>query len=69
MNAKEWATRKLRSGDLSALAAIASGSAGYDDDRVDRLRQRGFVAAKDDGRVVVTARGRAALLIKRLTMH
>jgi len=61
---RRWSTRKLRSGDLTALAAIADGSAAVAE-CVDRLARRRFVAKKPDGRIVVTLRGHMALVIKR----
>ncbi len=63
---RDWATRKLHTGDLTALAAVADGLA-VDEVRLKRLQRRGFLSQLDDGRVVVTARGRVALMIKRLT--
>ena len=64
---REWATRKLRSGDLTALSAIARGGARADDERIDRLMRRGFLAQRRDGHRVVTARGRVALAIKHFS--
>jgi len=66
---RKWATRKLRSGDLTALAGVVNGCASTDRDRIDRLAQRGFVAKKPGGQFAVTLAGRAALLVKRLTMR
>jgi len=66
---RKWATTKLRTGDLTALAAIVNGCASTDTDRIGRLAQRGFVAKKPDGQFAVTLAGRAALLVKRLTMR
>jgi hypothetical protein len=63
---RAWTTRKLHSGDLAALSAIAKGGRA-DEDRIDRLTRRGFVAQRRDGRTFVTARGRVALAIRRLT--
>ncbi len=60
-----WATRKLRSGDLTALSAIASGRAA-EETREQRLLRRGFVCQHGDGRLGVTTLGRVALVIKRL---
>lgn len=65
MNVREWATRKLRQGDLTALAALASGSQDVGEDRVKRLHKRGFVVERNDS-VSVTTRGRVALMIRRL---
>ncbi len=63
---RRWATRKLRSGDLTALAAIANGAARPEPERVGRLTERGFVVAKPNGNVSATLAGRIALLIKRV---
>jgi hypothetical protein len=54
---------------LTALAAVVNGCSGTDADRIDRLAQRGFVVKKPDGQFAVTLAGRAALLVKRLTMR
>lgn len=64
---REWATRKLRHGDLTALGTIRKGREGVADDRLCRLAKRGFVAKKDDGKVVVTIPGHIALLVRSLT--
>ena len=68
MGAKSWATYKLHHGDLTALAAIGADRPHDDDRRVERLRQRKFVAARKNGSVGITMRGRLSLLIKRLTL-
>jgi len=65
---REWSTRKLQSGDLTALSAIAGGASRPDEDRVKRLFRRGFVAQRRAGSYGVTARGRVALLIRRLRL-
>lgn len=65
MTPKQWATRGLYRGDLMALFAIAGGSPTFDELRVQRLRERGFIVIKSDGRIRVTIRGRAALMIRR----
>lgn len=67
MGIKEWVTRNLRSGDLTALSAVAHGCATKDDERIRRLLQRGYVAGKN-GKFVITPRGRLALLIRRLNL-
>lgn len=64
---REWATRKLHAGDLTALAAI-SGGLNVDETRLKRLQRRGFLSPRHDGRVAVTVRGHMALAIKRLTL-
>jgi len=69
MRAKSWATRALQSGDLTALAAIASGRGSHDGGPSERLRQRRFVRERADKSVVITLRGRLALLIKRFAMR
>ncbi len=65
MGLKRWSTRKLRPGDLTALAAIADGSAAPKETSVNRLAQRHFITRKADGRMAVTARGHVALMIAR----
>jgi len=65
---RKWATRNLRAGDLTALSAIRNGSSIPEKDRVDRLMRRRFVAKKTDGRLAITLAGRAALVVKRVTM-
>ncbi|HTO60979.1 MAG TPA: hypothetical protein VMM15_06965 [Bradyrhizobium sp.] len=65
---REWSTRKLQSGDLTALSAIAGGAARTDEDRLKRLSRRGFVAERRSGSYAVTARGRVALLIRKLSL-
>lgn len=62
---RKWATRKLRSGDLTALAAVVNGCANIEPERIGRLAQRGFVVTKPNGKVAATLSGRAALVIKR----
>jgi hypothetical protein len=65
-NIRQWTTRKLRHGDLTALHDIAAGTR-PNESRIKRLRRRGFVAQRKSGRVAVTARGRFALLVRRLS--
>lgn len=64
---KTWATHKLKTGDLTALASMANGRGQFEPQRVRRLLDRGFVSDNGNGNVAVTARGRIALAIKRLT--
>lgn len=67
MGIKGWVTHNLRSGDLTALSAVASGCATKDDERIRRLLQRGYIVSKN-GKLVITPRGRLALLIRRLNL-
>jgi hypothetical protein len=67
--AKTWATQGLRSGDLTALAGIASGRRLPDGEPIERLRERRFVGVRADQSAVITLRGRLALLIKRFAMR
>jgi len=60
-----WATRKLRTGDLAALAAVAQSGERPKDVCFQRLSARRFVATEPDGRLCVTFRGRMALEIRR----
>lgn len=68
MGIRRWATRSLRTGDLTALSKIAKGSSVDDPNRIDRLRKRGFVTAKIDGRPEITLPGRLALAAKNIGM-
>jgi len=60
-----WATRKLRSGDLTALAAIALGRPPSQPGPAERLIDRGFARERDDASLAVTISGRLALLVRR----
>jgi hypothetical protein len=62
---KWWATRKLRTGDLTALAAIANGGERPKEVCFKRLSERKFVATQPTGQLCVTFRGRMALEIRR----
>lgn len=62
---KRWATRKLRSGDLTALNEIAVRGEKPRDVCIQRLSERRFIAVRPGGKVAVTLRGRAALMIRR----
>ncbi len=64
---REWATRKLRYGDLTALEAVRKGVEHIDENRIDRLAKRRFIAKRGDGKVVVTIPGHVALLVRSLT--
>ena len=64
---RDWATRDLRSGDLSALATIAQGGSERDQERIRRLTQRGFLASKVDGTLAITPFGRLALFIRQFS--
>jgi hypothetical protein len=67
LHMREWATRKLRYGDLTALGTVRKGVDGVPEDRLGRLAKRGFVAKKGNGKFVVTFPGRLALLVRSLT--
>jgi len=60
-----WATRKLKSGDLTALAAIADGAAKPADTCLDRLAARHFIVKRTDGEIAVTLQGHVALMIRK----
>lgn len=65
----EWATRDLVKGDLSLLADLFRGRPIKTDfERLQRLLDRGFITDRDSV-FRVTARGRAALLIRHITRH
>ena len=65
---KTWSTQGLKAGDLTALTAVANGSQSSEAERIKRLAGRGFVARERDGKVSVTFRGRAALIIRRILL-
>jgi hypothetical protein len=68
MLVRDWTTRGLRRGDLTALAAIARGRRPSEQNRRERLARRGFIdTASDDGPSFVTLRGRVALLLRKMT--
>jgi len=68
MLGREWATRGLHQGDLTALAAIARGARKDEQDRLERLAQRGFVKMKaGDSLPRVTLLGRLAIIVRKLT--
>ena len=69
VKAKMWATRGLRSGDLTALASVAYGARPSDGELVGRLEQRSFARKRRDGSIGITLHGRLALLIKRFAMR
>jgi hypothetical protein len=70
MLGREWATRGLRQGDLTALAAIARGKRAQEQKRRKRLAQRGFITSRAaDSLPSVTLRGRLALFMRTLTKH
>jgi hypothetical protein len=63
---REWSTSKLRHGDLTALHDLVAGSRA-EESRLKRLARRGFIAQRKSGQFAVTARGRVALLVRRLS--
>lgn len=65
MSFRRWATRGLRAGDLTALAAFTHGGTAPNNGCADRLHRRGFIRRDASGRVAVTLRGRLALKIRR----
>jgi hypothetical protein len=67
---RRWATRDLRRGDLTTLAAIASGSVIDPNEKlIQRLKRRHFVIEKLDGEIMLSFRGRMALIIRRAMRH
>ena len=66
MFGQTWARRGLRRGDLTALAEIGRRSGANEADRLDRLSRRGFVTIASDGSASLTAKGRFALIARRL---
>ncbi len=59
------ATRGLRSGHLTALAALANGGPTPNNGSAERLRQRQFIRVDEKGRASLTLRGHFALMIRR----
>ena len=67
MRLRRWATRQLQHGDLTTLGHVAKGEHVHDAERLARLRQRSFIAAREPPRITIV--GRLALLIKRLLIR
>ena len=66
MFGQDWARQGLRPGDLTMLAGIGKSARISEEDRLKRLSRRGFVKVASDGSASVTAKGRLALLAKKL---
>ena len=67
MGIRRWATRHLQMGDLTTLKGVAKGQLVYDQHRLARLRERGFLTSSNDDSPRITITGRIALAAKRLT--
>jgi hypothetical protein len=65
----QWARKGLRNGDLSALSELTDNTRWSDPNpaRIERLNARGFVKRRTDEKLRVTAKGCAALLLRRLS--
>jgi len=63
----QWARRDLQRGDLSALVELTSEGRWGDPNpaRLQRLSERGFIKKREDDKLEVTMKGRAALLFGR----
>ena len=63
----QWARRDLQRGDLSALLALTNNGRWDDPNpvRLQRLSKRGFIKTREDDKLQVTMKGRAALLFGR----
>jgi len=63
----QWARKELQRGDLTAQLELSNdGRWGNPNPaRVERLSKRGFVEKREDERLRVTMKGRAALLLGR----
>jgi hypothetical protein len=63
----QWARKDLKRGDLSALLALTNDSRWHDPNpaRLQRLGNRDFLKKRDDDKLQVTMKGRAALLFGR----
>jgi hypothetical protein len=66
----QWARKGLQNGDLSALSELTANARWHDPNpaRIERLSVRGFVTKRADEKLQVTAKGRAALLLRRLSV-
>ncbi len=62
---RRWATQGLRTGDLTALFALAQAGTEPNDGATERLERRGFIKRDRDGRISLTLRGRVAVMIRR----
>ena len=69
VNMKRWATRELRSGDLTALKGVARGACNPENGQFDRLLKRGFLKKRTDGTPKLTIPGRLALVVKAIGEH
>jgi hypothetical protein len=62
---RDWARKDLQRGDLNALLELKRGWNVPSPGRLERLSDRGFIKELDDGKLRVTMKGRAALLLGR----
>lgn len=69
MNLRRWATRDLRSGDLTALRWLARGEGNPDNGQLERLLRRGFLREGADGKYRLTIPGRLALILKAIALR
>jgi len=65
MIGRRWARKELQPGDFSALRELSKGWGVPGLARLNRLSDRGFVEKREGGKVRVTMKGRAALLLGR----
>ena len=63
----QWARKYLQRGDLSALREMTNDGRWGDPNpvRLQRLSKRGFIKKREDDKLQVTMKGRAALLLGR----
>jgi hypothetical protein len=63
----QWARKDLKRGDLSALLELTKDGRWNDPNpaRLQRLDKRGFIKKREDDKLRVTMKGRAALLLGR----
>lgn len=66
---RRWSIRRLKPGDLTALASIADGSARSTSRSIERLARRHFIVRRSGGQFIVTLRGRVALMIKQRSRY
>ena len=69
VNLRRWATRDLRSGDLTALRGFARGDSNPHEDHCERLLRRGFLRESANSTYKLTVAGRLALIIRAISLR
>ena len=62
---RQWARKDLERGDLNALRELRKRWNDPSPARMQRLNKRGFLKKREDDKLQVTVKGRAALLLGR----